>query len=368
MTPSRTLRRVARRSPGAVPAACSGGVLSLALVLALGASGCQSLNPGPAKNTPARSQPSTGNAPQNAAKTDFHKEASHEQGFNVHVELARVFESQGNFEAAVAEYQKAVDIGAMKGSSYANARLGPAPRALAERRMAGAFDRLGRFAQAEVHYRKALDLAPKDPKVWNDIGYSYYLQSRHADAERALKTAASFDPNNPRIQTNLGMALAAAGKTDLALASLSRAGGPAVGRANLGFILAAQGKTAEAKRSYEAALALQPQLTPARRALEQLALETQRASATAVASAVVPAATRKPGVFPAPLPPLPSLSVQGVTPTAVHVSDRTPVPARRLDAQVALTSATLATPGLPPTPAPPIPTTLPGMPEAPARE
>ena len=365
MRPSRTLSRAVSRGRGAATGHWAGRVLSLALVLTLAAGGCQSMNPVPAKNTPARAQPSGGNAPESAAKTDFHKEASHEQGFNVHVELARVFESQGNFEAAVAEYQKAINIGDRKGSSHASARLGPGPRSLAERRMAGAFDRLGRFAQAEVHYRKALDLAPKDPKVWNDVGYSYYLQSRHADAERAFKTAVSFDPNNPRIQTNLGMALAAAGKTDQALAALSRAGGPAVGRANLGFILAAQGKTAEAKRSYEAALALQPQLTPARRALEQLALETQRASVTAVASAVVPAATAKPSIFRAPLPPLP--------PPAVQVSAATPAPARRGDGQVAWTSATLAQPGsaaAPATtaPAPPIPTTLPGMPAAPARE
>ena len=47
-------------------------------------------------------------------------------------------------------------------------------------------DRLGRFAQAETHYQKALKLNPKDPKIWNDAGYSYYLQAGWADAERAL--------------------------------------------------------------------------------------------------------------------------------------------------------------------------------------
>ncbi len=40
----------------------------------------------------------------------------------------------------------------------------PADPALAHRRMAGALDRLGRFAQAEVHYQKALKVCPERPQ------------------------------------------------------------------------------------------------------------------------------------------------------------------------------------------------------------
>ena len=78
--------------------------------------------------------------------------------------------------------------------------------------MGGALDRLGRFAQAEVHYKKALKLSPKDAKIWNDAGYSYYLQGRWADAERALRTAAKLAPDDERIRINLGLTLAAAGQ------------------------------------------------------------------------------------------------------------------------------------------------------------
>jgi Flp pilus assembly protein TadD len=306
MRPSRTLPRMAGRSRGAATMVRSGGFLSLAFVLMVNAGGCRAMNSDSAKSTAGQSQPTTINQNPNAAKTDFHKEVSHEESFNVHVELARVFEAQGNFEAAVAEYQKAVDIGALKGSSHVNAKLGPAPRALAERRMAAAFDRMGRFGQAEVHYRKAMALAPKDAKVWNDVGYSYYLQDRYVDAVRAFKTAETIDPNNSRVQTNLGLTLAAQGKTSDALAALSRAGGPAVGRANLGFILAALGKTTEARSQYQTALALQPELAPARRAIEQLDAQARLASATAVATTVAPPAA-------APPPPLASVSKPPIT-------------------------------------------------------
>ena len=75
----------------------------------------------------------------------------------------------------------------------------------------------GDSPRPKVHYQKALKLSPKDPKVWNDVGYSYYLQGRWPDAERALKTAAKLAPDDERIRINLGLTLAAAGKTTEAL-------------------------------------------------------------------------------------------------------------------------------------------------------
>lgn len=252
--------------------------------LALAATGCQSM---PSRTVQDQAAPPATPAASDTpalAKTDFRRDVGPEQAFNVHLELGRVYESQGNFEAAVAEYQKAAELGEARGSVLSSSKINAASRALIERRMAAAFDRLGRFTQSEVHYRKAMELAPKDGKVWNDVGYSYYLQGRLADAERALKTADSIEPGNARVLTNLGLVLAAAGKDEQALGSLSQAGGPAIGRANMGFILAAQGKTAEARKSYQDALALQPSLAAARQAVEQLDLQTRQAGTTAVAS------------------------------------------------------------------------------------
>ena len=122
------------------------------------------------------------------------------------------------------------------------------------------YDRLGRFAQAETHYQKALKLSPKDPKIWNDAGYSYYLQGRWADAERALNTAVRLAPEDERIRTNLGLTLAAQGRTQEALPLLSRANGEAIGHANLGYLLAATGQLDLARQQYETALALRPDL------------------------------------------------------------------------------------------------------------
>src|SRR5205823_1145064 len=109
-----------------------------------------------------------------------------------------------------------------------------------------------------------------DARVWNDAGYSYYLQGRWADAVRCLKTATRMEPTDARSQTNLGLALAASGKEAEALEALGKAGGQAVGHANLGYLLAAEGRTAAAAEHYRKALELRPQLAEARVALAQL--------------------------------------------------------------------------------------------------
>ena len=162
---------------------------------------------------------------------DFRPDVTRDQKIHVHIDLGRVFETRGNFEAALMEYQQALEACEHKGFG----RLRSTDEALAERRIAGALDRLGRFSQAEVHYKKAIRLSPRDPKIWNDTGYSYYLQGRWADAERTFKTALRYAPDDPRITTNLGLTLAAAGRTKEALPLLSRFTGDAIGHANLGY-------------------------------------------------------------------------------------------------------------------------------------
>jgi Flp pilus assembly protein TadD len=224
------------------------------------------------------------------SKTDFRAEATDRQAFQVHIDVGRVFESQGNFDAAALEYQQALTAV----ETRRRGTFGHADSALAHRRMAGAFDRLGRFAQADVHYQKALKLSPKDARVWNDVGYSYYLQGRWPDAERALRTAAKLAPEDERIRTNLGLTLAAAGNGNEAFAMLSQSSGDAAGHANLGFLLAATGQFDLARRQYETALALRPDMELARRALARLDRQQHDSEPAASPGAMAQNARRAP--------------------------------------------------------------------------
>jgi Flp pilus assembly protein TadD len=230
--------------------------------------------------------------------TEFHETATDRQRFQVHIDFGRVFESQGNYDAALLEYQEALSV--VEGKRRGPFR--PADSAMAHRRMGAALDCLGRFAQAEVHYQKALKLSPKDPKIWNDAGYSYYLQGRWADAERTLKTAAKLAPEDERIRINLGLTLAAAGKPGQALPLLSQTSGDATGHANLGYLLAATGQTDLARRQYETALAMRPNFELATRAIAQLDRQERGGNQSGAAptlmaqGAHVPAPPRDPGV------------------------------------------------------------------------
>jgi Flp pilus assembly protein TadD len=249
----------------------------LTATFGLACAGCAT-TPGsidPGKTAPPPVSQEAGNAPRADQarvadpKSEFHAKATDRQQFQVHIDFGRAFEAQGNLDAAVLEYQDALTVLQTKRKGP----FRPSDEALAHRRMGSAMDRLGRFAQAETHYKRALKLSPKDPKVWNDVGYSYYLQGRWSDAERALKTAVRFAPDDDRIRTNLGLTLAAEGRTDEALPLLSQSNGDAIGHANLGYLLAATGQHDLARSQYETALALRPDLEVARRALARIDLK-----------------------------------------------------------------------------------------------
>lgn len=218
---------------------------------------------------------------------DFRRELELPKQAEAYIDLARALEAQGNVDGAIASYQKAIDVGDSQGRFQLRDKVSGDTRALAHRRLAALYDRIGQFAQSEVHYREALKLSPNDAKVWNDHGYSKYLQRQWSDAERALRTASKLSPDDARVHTNLGLCLAAEGKTEEALAMLSKAAGPAIGHANMGYILASLGKTEEARSHYLQALAIRPDLAPARAAVAQL--ERTPAAPTVEAIAAGPA-------------------------------------------------------------------------------
>ncbi len=227
-------------------------------------------------------------------RAGFEAKAKPGQEVGVHMELGRGHEQEGQLEAAAVDYQKALDTLEKPGPHRGQGRAIAEQKATAHRRLAVVLDRLGRFGQSDAHYKAALKLAPDDPKVWNNAGYSLYIQGRWEEAERTLRTAARLAPDDPKVATNLGLALAARGKVDEAFAVLSKAVGPAAAHTNIGYVLAATGRRAEAVVHYREALALQPGLPAAEAALAQLA---KTGGTTGTPTAAAPATE---------LPPLPS--------------------------------------------------------------
>ena len=67
----------------------------------------------------------------------------------------------------------------------------------------------GDFADADSSYARAQELAPDQPELLNNIGWSYLLRGEWAGAIAPLKRAAELMPGSPRIANNLQLAIAA---------------------------------------------------------------------------------------------------------------------------------------------------------------
>ena len=381
-------------------------LLGLVCLLPLAVTGCRTIVPTKPAASPSApptledaarpSQPNEHTA--SIVKTDFHRKTTTDQQFNVHLELGKQQMRDGQFEMALSEFKKALDACShASGLRTGSHRI--EQQATAHRKIGAALAGLDKFPEAEEHLKQAAKLAPNDPRVWNDLGYTYSTVGRWADAERALRRAAKLDPESPLVKTNLGFAVASDGRAAEALEHLSASSGKAVGHANLGFALARQNRLVEARDEYRKALELQPQLTKAHDALARLDNpktnaplgQAPAAGAPRVGSAVpdvkaVAVATPGPNTLPQPnavyqasatppLAPLPTSTEQprdtGVSevqlvpqPTA-RTTEASPAPANVDSAlhptsytEVAAVPAVSATPIPPPIP-PPVPPPVP---------
>ena len=99
------------------------------------------------------------------------------------------------------------------------------PRNLEARQgLAVVCDQLGNFREAEGHYRQALELAPQDPNLHSDLGYSYFLQGRNDEASRELQAALEINRNHSTALYNLGLVRGRLGDQQQALALFRQSG------------------------------------------------------------------------------------------------------------------------------------------------
>ena len=119
-------------------------------------------------------------------------------------------------------------------------------------------DRAGRWQDAADAYAHARTLAPAEPAILNNIGYSLTLQHRFVEAEAVLRQARTLSPDSPRLQNNLDVATVAGG------AALDQSDGnePDAERArrlnNAGYAALIQGRDGEAEAYLAASISLAP--------------------------------------------------------------------------------------------------------------
>lgn len=126
------------------------------------------------------------------------------------------------------------------------------------RKLARLYERQGKFSQALAEYKLALEQNPQDADLCNDVGYCYFQMGDYVQAEQWLKRARSMKAGHPRATVNLAMTIGMQNRHAEALVLFQEVLSPADAHANLAFIYLKQGRRAEAIEAYQQALSLQP--------------------------------------------------------------------------------------------------------------
>jgi type IV pilus assembly protein PilF len=149
---------------------------------------------------------------------------------DVYVALAGEYYARGQMDVALQRANQALD----EDSSSAKAHL---VNALI-------YQRLGESAKAESHFKRAVELDPKDPSIRNALGTHYCAQKNYAAADEQFKQALA----NPLYAT------------------------PWTARTNAGICAKASGDRAKAQTYFRQALEANPNFGPALLALAELDL------------------------------------------------------------------------------------------------
>jgi len=82
---------------------------------------------------------------------------------------------------------------------------------------------LGKFAEAETLYRRALQLDSTDFKIWNNLGGVLFEMNRPMEAMRCMEQAMNLDPGNKLGWSNLASMVGQLGRHEKAMEFAERA-------------------------------------------------------------------------------------------------------------------------------------------------
>ena len=171
-----------------------------------------------------------------------------------HYLLAAYYQDRGKHKEALEEFRKVVLIDSENVIAYNG--------------MGISYDNLGNYKKAVECYEKAILINPNLDYAYNNLGYSYVLQENFEKAIETFKKALTINGSNKRIHNNLGFAYMMTEKYDLAMAEFELGGDKARALYNMGRVYYDKGMFSKAMDHYSRALAINPDLTVARKGLE----------------------------------------------------------------------------------------------------
>lgn len=122
-------------------------------------------------------------------------------------------------------------------------------------------DRAGLWTDAADAYAHAHRIAPDEPSIFNNMGYSLTLQRRFAEAEDVLRQARTLAPHDARFENNLDIATVAGG-APLALSDPAEPDAEQARRLNnAGYVALMEGRDQEAQTYLAASMDTAPRFS-----------------------------------------------------------------------------------------------------------
>jgi Flp pilus assembly protein TadD len=110
---------------------------------------------------------------------------------NDDVSIGKKYFRQGSYGVAERHFRKAVELHPRDAEAWVG--------------LAASYDRLRRFDLADRAYTNAIKIAGATPEILNNQGFSYMLRGDYARARVTLLAAQAKDPTNPYIANNLSL-------------------------------------------------------------------------------------------------------------------------------------------------------------------
>ncbi len=165
-------------------------------------------------------------------------------------------ESQGNFPAAIEQYQEALKLDARHAASLY--RLGVL------------HSQLKNYDRAVAAWQQYLEVTGGDATGFSNLAFCYELAGRPEEAESAYRRGIEKDARNQPCQVNYGLMLARAGRINEAMIHLQSVLTPSQVHYNLGSAYEQVGKREQARLEYRKSLDLDPATVDARTRLSTL--------------------------------------------------------------------------------------------------
>jgi serine/threonine protein kinase/tetratricopeptide (TPR) repeat protein len=129
-----------------------------------------------------------------------HARSLNEKLPEVHFSLGSVYLARGNVAGAIAELERGANMAPNSDEGW--------------RRLAKAYDKQNRPAEAEVAYKKAIEANPYNWSTINLLGIFYLDNGRHAEATKAFEQVTKLEPKLPMGWINLAAVSCTVGNYD----------------------------------------------------------------------------------------------------------------------------------------------------------